>query len=85
MTYRAWQVNQPDDKAAARLAAAIGAPMLLARILVSRGITSAQQAMAFLAEDEPLSDPFLLKDMDKAAQRILQAIDGQEPMVIFGD
>lgn len=85
MTYRAWQVNQPDETTAARLAAAIGAPLLLARILVARGITTPQAAMEFLAEDAPLSDPFLLKDMDKAVDRILRAIDAEEPIVIFGD
>lgn len=85
MTYRAWQVKKSDEAAAAKLAASIGAPMLLARVLVSRGIQSPQEAMAFLSEDAPLSDPFLLKDMDKAVERILSAIDSGEPMVIFGD
>ena len=45
MTYRAWQVKQPDEQAAARLANAIGAPLLLARILVARGMSSPEQAM----------------------------------------
>ncbi len=85
MTYRAWQVNQPDEAVAARLAAAIGAPLLLARILTARGMTTPQAAMEFLAQDAPLSDPFLMKDMDKAVNRILQAIDTEEPIVIFGD
>lgn len=85
MTYRAWQVKQPDEQAAARLANAIGAPLLLARILVARGMSSPEQAMEFLEQDAPLSDPFLMRDMDKAVQRILQAVDEEQPIVIFGD
>ena len=69
----------------ARLASAIGAPGLLARILVARGLESPEKAMAFLTEDAPLSDPFALKDMDKAAARILKAVDAGEAIVIFGD
>ena len=85
MNYRAWQVSKPDEAAAARLAGAIGAPMLLARILAARGLTQPAEAMEFLSREAPLSDPFLLKDMDRAAARIQQAIDREEPMVIFGD
>ena len=58
MNYRAWQVKQPDEKAAARLAGAIGAPLLLARILTARGICDPAGALAFLQEDAPLGDPF---------------------------
>lgn len=85
MNYRAWQVKQPDEKAASKLAAGIGAPRLLARILVSRGISDTETAMAFLQQDTPISDPFLIKDMDKAVERILKAVDEEEPIVIFGD
>ena len=85
MTYRAWHVKQPDETAAARLASAIDAPLLLARILTARGMASPQAAMEFLVQDAPLSDPFLMKDMDKAVERILRAVDEEEPIVIFGD
>ena len=85
MTYRAWQVKQTDEKAAARLAAAIGAPLLLARILTARGMSTPEQAMEFLTQDVPLSDPYLMKDMDKAVECILRAVDEEKPIVIFGD
>ena len=38
MNYRTWQIPAPDEKTVAKLAAAIGAPGLLARVLVSRGL-----------------------------------------------
>ena len=85
MNFRTWQVPKPDEKTVAKLAAAIGAPGLLARILVARGLESPEKAMAFLTEDAPLSDPFALKDMDKAVARILKAVDAGEAIVIFGD
>ena len=85
MNFRTWQVPKPDEKTVAKLAAAIGAPGLLARILVARGLESPEKAMAFLTQDAPLSDPFALKDMDKAVARILKAVDAGEAIVIFGD
>lgn len=85
MNYRAWHVKQTDEKAAARLAVAIGAPLLLARILVARGIAAPEAALQFLQQDAPLSSPLLLKDMEKAVRRILQAVEGGEQIVIFGD
>lgn len=85
MNYCAWQVKQPDERAAARLAGEIGAPLLLARILVARGIKDPAEAMQLLTQDAPLADPFLMRDMEKAAERILRAVDAEEPIVIFGD
>lgn len=85
MNYRTWQIPAPDEKTVAKLAAAIGAPGLLARVLVSRGLGDPEKAMAFLTQDAPLADPFQLKDMDRAVARILQALDAGEAIVIFGD
>ena len=85
MNYRAWQVNRPDEGKAKRLAQSIGAPMLLARILVGRGLDTPEKAAALLIQEQALSDPFLLKDMDKAVARINEALDNEEPMAVFGD
>jgi len=84
MKYRAWQVNRPDEGRAEALARSLGISRLLARTMVGRGCTDAQQAKALL-QSEPMSDPFLLKDMDKAVQRIHRAVESGEPIVIFGD
>ena len=57
---------------------------LLAGILTARGITD-PAALTLLAGEEDLSDPFLLTDMQKACERIWQAIDNGETIVVFGD
>lgn len=60
-------------------------PRYFRQILYNRGIDNAADAMAYLNADFPLHDPFLLLDMEKAVKRILQAIDEQEGVVIYGD
>ena len=59
--------------------------VLLAGVLAARGMTDPDQVLDFLSADAPLSDPMLLRDMDKACTRIWQAIDNGETIVIFGD
>lgn len=85
MNYRAWQTQRPGEEAAKALAEAIGAPVLLARVLLARGLDTPQKAMELLAGSPPMSDAFLLRDMDKAAARILRAVDAGDPIVIYGD
>ena len=58
---------------------------LLAGVLTARGITDPAEALTLLAGEEELSDPSLLTDMDKACERIWQAIDNGETIVVFGD
>ena len=58
---------------------------LLAGILAARGVTDPTDALTLLAGEEELSDPMLLTDMDRACARILEAIDREETIVVFGD
>jgi len=60
---------------------------LVRQLLKNRGITSDEDIETFLnpSYDTGLFDPFLLKDMDKAVDRILKAIKGEERIVIFTD
>ncbi|MGN0975700.1 MAG: DHH family phosphoesterase, partial [Gemmiger sp.] len=84
MNYRAWQLKKEDDAAEQALRDA-GYGTLLARVLAARGFDTADKADALLHGHTPLSDPYLLKDMDKAVARIRRAIESEEPIVIFGD
>ena len=63
-----------------------GIPEELARILMHHGIDSEEKLSHFLYDNlDHLSDPFLMKGMDKAVSRILQAIDQHEKIVVYGD
>lgn len=57
-----------------------------AQLLINRGCTTPEQCAAFLdRSSEKLHDPFLMKDMKKAAQRILEAVRKGEKIAIYGD
>ncbi|MEI6528339.1 MAG: single-stranded-DNA-specific exonuclease RecJ [bacterium] len=73
-----------DEKDLEKLA---GYPELLKRLLLNRGIETREAAEAFLQPDyeRDLNDPFLLPDMDKAVERILNAIAGDEKIAIYSD
>lgn len=55
------------------------------QILYNRGILDADAALNYLKATDPNHDPFLLLDMEKTVERLLQAIDCQEGIVIYGD
>lgn len=84
MNYRAWQMTGLDAAGEKALTGA-GYGALLARVLAARGYTTPEKARALLADQAPLSDPFLIKDMDKAVARLRRALENDEPIVIFGD
>lgn len=57
-----------------------------AQLLINRGCENTEDARKFLRkETEQLHDPFLMKDMDKAAERIVAALENEEKIVIYGD
>ena len=57
-----------------------------ARMLVVRNIQSAEEARAFIRPSlDKLHDPFLMKDMDKAVERLHQALTQNENILIYGD
>jgi single-stranded-DNA-specific exonuclease len=60
---------------------------LSARLLAGRGFTSASEAELFFNPDyeRDTHNPFLMKGMDRAAERIMRAIEKKEPIVIFSD
>ena len=77
---------EPDAERTALLADALKVDPLVAGLLVQRGIHSFEAARSFFRPGlEDLHDPFLMKDMDRAADRIERAIDGGERILIYGD
>ena len=85
MILRKWEVRPLDKERAAAFAQTYGVPFFLAMLMNIRGLDDAAHLREFLGEGEPLSDPFLLKDMDKAAARITRAVDNMEKIVVYGD
>lgn len=74
------------DGTARDIAEGLGLPHLIARILVSRGVTTAEEAGVFLRPRlDNLSDPFLLPDMDKGVTRLIKAVLDKEKICIWGD
>ena len=85
MKFQKWHIADPRPEARARLTAA-GYPCLVSAVLASRGIDTAEEAAAFLEHEQRLTySPFLMADMDKAAERVQQALTNGERIAVFGD
>lgn len=82
-----WVVKpQGDQQAAARLAAELKIAPVLANLLVQRGIDNVEQARKFFNPQlSDLHDPFLMKDMEKAVERVGQAVRNKEKIMVYGD
>ena len=82
-----WVVHpRANLEQAKALGAELGIPLLAAQALVTRGVTDTESARLFLEPTlDQLHDPFLLKGLDLAVERIEGAIRNQEPVLIFGD
>jgi single-stranded-DNA-specific exonuclease len=81
-----WIVKQSDQSKTDSLAKDLNINQLTASLLVNRGLDTVEDARYFLfGQKTNFHDPFLLKDMDKAAERIHKAVESQEPMLVFGD
>lgn len=81
-----WVVREPDRARAADLAARLGVSPIIADLLIARGYDHVESAQAFLNPSlDHLHDPFLMLGMSKAVERLVQAIDHREPVLIYGD
>lgn len=86
MSRKLWNVIPYDKKRALALAREIGADEFAVLLLTSRGIDTPEKVIEFFnAGSAQLSDPYLLKDMDKAVERIRAGIDAGEKMLVYGD
>ncbi len=80
-----WKVQQADQQAVMELITQLKITPLVAQLLVNRGLDTVESARSFLFPDQEFHDPYLLKDMDKAVERIRKAIQNNENILIFGD
>ena len=85
MKYKQWKVAAPCPPGQQALEAA-GLPPLLAGLLSARGIVRPEEARKlFSPEEEPVFDPMLLRDMDKAVPRVRRALEQGERIAVYGD
>ncbi|MDD2268952.1 MAG: single-stranded-DNA-specific exonuclease RecJ [Eubacteriales bacterium] len=82
-----WRPKKYDHEAAALLSTKLGIHQITAKLLTIRGIKAPEEAERFLYSEgiTDLADPFLLKDMDKAVNRIKRALADGERICIYGD
>ncbi len=84
-----WIYQSPTEaevEAAKELSAQIGISPVLCRLLGERGIHTAEEARRFFRPQlSELHDPFLMKDMDKAVQRLNEAMGRKERILVYGD
>lgn len=81
-----WNILQANPAAVANLRQALGIHPLLCKILVQRGISTFNDAKNFFRPQlAHLHSPWLMKDMQKAVNRLLQAFTTNEKILVFGD
>ncbi len=81
-----WEITTVDEAQVAALQKVLKINPILCRLLVQRGITTYEAAFEFFRPKlTHLHDPFLMKDMDKAIDRIERAIENQEKILVYGD
>jgi single-stranded-DNA-specific exonuclease len=82
-----WIIKESGDNAVVRhLAGALGVTDSLANLMVQRNITSPEEAYAFFNPSmDYLHDPFMMKDMNIAVERLSTAIKKNERILVYGD
>lgn len=88
MREKIWEYRNKDLKReeTEQFAKLCNIPPVLAVVLQNRGITDEKSAAAFLKKGlDGVHDPFLLNDMDAAADRIITAIENKEKITVYGD
>lgn len=86
MKAKRWIVRGHNAEEAASLARVLGVSPILAALLINRGYADERSARAFLTPSyDQLHEPYLMLGMKEGVARLQQAIDAQEPILIYGD
>lgn len=77
---------EADPAKVATLSSELGVDSVLGELLVQRGIDTFDKARAFFRPNlSNIHDPFLMKDMDKAVDRLIRAVESREKILVYGD
>ncbi len=81
-----WNILTADKEKVTLLQQSLKVPLVICTILVQRGIETFEQAKDFFRPElAELHSPWLMKDMEKAVNRIITAINEDEKILVFGD
>ena len=81
-----WKIKQPSEDHVASLKKEFNTSEIIAKVLANRGIESLKSSHDFFnPSNDQLHDPFMMKNMDIAVNRISKNIQNQKPILIFGD
>ena len=83
---RRWKILNADKQKVDLLKQSLKISSVICNILVQRGIETFEQSKDFFRPQlSQLHDPWLMKDMDKAVDRIIRAVNNNEKILVFGD
>lgn len=86
INWRIKELTAEEQEAAERLSNELDISPVAARILAGRGIRTVAQARSYIRPSlESLHDPFLMRDMGAAVDRLCRAIDNHERIMVYGD
>lgn len=85
MAMKRWNVPRANPRQAKLLAGECGISEFAASILVNRGMNTPALAAALLSDELAFESPFAIQDMERAAERVKQAVDSGESIAIYGD
>lgn len=85
MSRKKWTLTHIDKDIAAQVAETHSLDPFTALILTSRGLTEYEDIEEFFDPDFSFCDSYLIRDMEKAVERIKQAIETKEKICVFGD
>ena len=81
-----WKIKIPDPQLVSRIQQEFNCSQIIASVMANRNILSKEEAQKFFSPSlESLHDPFLMQDMDKAADRLADCIKNRQNILVFGD
>ncbi|MCK9274751.1 MAG: single-stranded-DNA-specific exonuclease RecJ [Syntrophales bacterium] len=81
-----WILSKGDKTVQKVLASELGINTLISQILINRNIRTPEEAKKFLFPSlKDLHNPFLMEDMERGVQRVIEAVDTNQNIVVYGD